>query len=81
MSSSWQPEGLRDGVQLAAHVETGARDVADDYYLRQEFFVEWEVPQEPARADTDSQGRPDSSSVDLRGVGALLVGDFDFLVG
>ena len=50
--------------------------------LQQEFFVEWEVPQGPPSGPSPAyQARPLSSSVDLRGVGALLVADFDLLAG
>jgi hypothetical protein len=48
--------------------------------LQQEFFVEWEVPLTPVTADSDYEGRP-GLPVDLRGTGALLVGDLDALAG
>ncbi len=50
--------------------------------LHQEFFVEWEVPQgSPPTESPTYQARPGPSSLDLRGVGAFLVGDFDRLTG
>ncbi len=51
-----------------------------DDRLRQEFFVEWEVPQTPVASGSAYEGRP-GLPVDLRGTGALLVGDFDVLTG
>ncbi len=58
-----------------AHNRLGGED------LDQEFFVEWEVPQgPPSQPSPTYQARPVSSSVDLRGVGALLVRDFDNLL-
>ncbi len=63
------------GQQGIAHNRLGGED------LEQEFFVEWEVPQAPSsRRGPTYQARPVSSSVDLRGVGALLLGDFDNLL-
>ena len=49
-----------------------------DDRLRQQFFVEWEVPQTPVASDYE--GRP-GLPVDLRGTGALLVDDVDLLTG
>jgi hypothetical protein len=58
---------------------SGESDLPDER-LRQEFFVEWEVPQTPAASESDYDRGP-ALPVDLRGTGALLVGDFDVRAG
>jgi len=74
-------------MSAPCHTELPRHDVrftqgglADDS-SPQQFFVEWEVPQDRATPVSDYRGRPDSPPVDLRGIGAFLVGDFDLISG
>ncbi len=73
MSSPWPTDDLRHDTQPPGPLEARTGGLTDDY-LRQEFFVEWEVPQRPQpAAAAGAQDRPD----DLRGVVAFLVDDLE----
>ena len=80
MSSPCHTEGPRHDMRPADQVGTASHHFAQDL-SPQQFFVEWEVPDERAATTSDYEGRPEPSPVDLRGIGAFLVGDFDLMRG